>query len=110
MNPQTQTVVIALLLLCVFSNSHSQSVNVPLNHWAYSFLERLETRGFFNSQLLKTRPISRNDLANILAELNKKHLNEQIKLSRTEMDMFEQLKGEFYEELFQLSVRASSKY
>ncbi len=88
--------------------SFSQSVNVPLNHWAYDFLERLETRGAFRSLLLRARPISRNDLANILVIIEKTTQQKKIGLSKSESDLLEQLKGEFYEELNEFSIVTNS--
>ena len=70
----------------------TQSVNVPLSHWVYRFLDRLETRGIFNDISTKSYPLSRTDVAEILADINK-HKTE---LSKTESAIFEQLKGEFY--------------
>ncbi|HEX9973528.1 MAG TPA: hypothetical protein VGD14_15765, partial [bacterium] len=38
--------VIILVILLVINNSsaYSQSTYLPLNHWVYDYLERLETR------------------------------------------------------------------
>ena len=91
--------LLIIISLFLSKNSFPQSVNVPLNHWAYNFLERLETRGCFSSLLLRARPISRNDLAGLLAQIDKNCSEKKVKLSKSELDLFEQLKGEFHEEL-----------
>jgi hypothetical protein len=99
-----------LLTVYNFSSIFSQSVNVPLNHWAYNFLERLETNGAFRSLLLRARPISRIDLAQILVQIDKATKQKNIGLSKPELDLFEQLKGEFYEELKNLSIDVEKRY
>lgn len=42
-----------------------QSVNVPLDHWAYDFLERMQTRGLLANARLDTRPYTRENVAEI---------------------------------------------
>ena len=88
----------------------AQSVNVPLRHWAYDFLERLEIKGSFNSLLLRTRPITRRDLATLLKQIEKNYREQKIKLNRAELNLFAQLKGEFFEELNLLSVKSERRY
>ncbi len=87
-----------------------QTVNVPLEHWLYNFLERLETRGIFASKLLRTRPLSRQDVAKILVDIERSKLSGLAAFSVAESDQFEQLKGEFFEELFDLNIRAKKQY
>ena len=106
-----RTIILIIIFAVLLSGSLlSQSVNLPLNHWAYNFLERLETKNAFNSLALRTRPISRNDAAKILVEISDNIKEKKLKLSRTERDKFEQLKGEFHEELFKLNKRAKKMY
>jgi len=101
--------LLIIISLFLSKNSFPQSVNVPLNHWAYNFLERLETRGCFSSLLLRARPISRNDLAGLLAQIDKNCSEKKVKLSKSELDLFEQLKGEFHEELDNFSVKTNKR-
>lgn len=101
---------IFFLILFNFSTIFCQSVNVPLDHWLYNFLDRLETRGFVDTNLLRTRPISRQDVAAILANIERLQLQKLVSFSQAEADLFEQLKGEFYEELFDLNLRANPRY
>ena len=92
------------------TNIRAQSVNVPLTHWAYNFLERLETRGLFHSLLLRARPLSRNDLASLLVQIEKNINEPNLKLSKSELALLEQLKGEFHEELENFSLLAQDTY
>ncbi|NIR70712.1 hypothetical protein GWN42_15610 [candidate division KSB1 bacterium] len=78
-----------------------QSQNLPLDHWAYSFLERLETRGLYISEDYDTRPYSREAIADIILQINENLQKDPALLSGVEQELFEQLKGEFHEELNQ---------
>lgn len=88
----------------------AQSVNVPLNHWVYSYLDRMETRGCFRSLKLRVRPISRVDAAELLNEIEKSNSENKIHLSRAERDMLEQLKGEFFEEMAAFSAMVNDDF
>ncbi len=77
----------------------AQSANVPLRHWAYNFIDRLETRGLFVSEGLSTRPYPRDTFAAIIRQVSQSITEDGKTLSRTEGELFEQLKGEFHEEL-----------
>ena len=99
-----------LILMLIPKILFSQSVNVPLNHWAYNFLDRMETRGLFRSLLLRARPISRDDLATILVQIEKNSTQQNIKLSKSEQDLLEQLKGEFHEEIKKFSINTNKRF
>ena len=86
--------------------SFTQSVNVPLKHWIYDFLDRLETKGTFYSISTKSYPLLRTEIAVILAEIETKNNL----LNKAEQSLFDQLKGEFHEELELLSVKSESRY
>lgn len=86
--------------------SFAQTVNVPLKHWVYDFIDRLETKGIFYQLSTKSYPLSRTEISLILAKIehNKKTL------SSTELALFDQLKGEFHEELEQLNIKSDPLY
>jgi len=88
-----------LLLLILPIPLWPQSQNLPVDHWAYFFLDRLETRGLFVSEDFTTRPYSRAAIAELILQINQKIQTNPDSLSKVERDRFEQLKGEFYEEL-----------
>ncbi|MFQ5864253.1 MAG: capsule assembly Wzi family protein [bacterium] len=77
----------------------SQSQNLPVDHWAYSFLDRLQTKGLYISEDFDTRPYSREAIAEIISQINKNLQTDPSLLSSVEWELFEQLKGEFHEEL-----------
>ncbi|HEX9654304.1 MAG TPA: capsule assembly Wzi family protein [bacterium] len=77
----------------------AQSQNLGVDHWAYSFLDRLETRGLFESETFSARPYSREAIAQILVQINHAVEKDPNLFSPVERRLFEQLKGEFYEEV-----------
>ncbi len=102
------------LLICFILLSNSigitQSVNVPLEHWSYNFLERMETKGLFRALSGRVLPMSRMELARILSEIEEKAKTEDLQLTKTERDRLNQLKGEFHEELEKLNVPFDQHY
>lgn len=91
-----------LLLLPV--TSRGQSANVPIGHWAYDFLDRLETKGLVRDLALRARPISRNRMAQIIASIEDEARKHPGVLSGSDRRLLEQLKGEFADEMTELGV------
>ncbi len=88
----------------------SQSVNVPLDHWVYEFVDRMQIRGYIQNGMTSSRPFSRENIAIMLAEVDKRMESNEIQLSMTETAIFEQLKGEFAEELKSQNITAQERY
>jgi len=101
------------LLLLIFPGVYSgfaQFVDLPLGHWAYQFLDQLETKCQNSDFASRSLPMSRLEIASIIQQLEKSLKSENIQLTRTEMDRLEQLKGEFYEELMELNIGSDIRY
>ena len=47
----------------------AQTVEVPLTHWSYDFIERLHTRDLIDSPLLSTRPLTRQYMAKMIVDV-----------------------------------------
>jgi hypothetical protein len=47
----------------------AQTVEVPLTHWSYDFIERLHARGLIDSPLLSARPLTRQSMAKMIVEV-----------------------------------------
>lgn len=77
------------------------TVNVPLNYWGYSFLERLEAKKLIQSYELRTRPISRHAFASLLHEVSNGLKNKSVSLSTSDQKLLEQLQSDFEDELGQ---------
>ena len=88
-----------IILFLLSSSGFSQSVNLPLDHWGYTFLEKLETKNLFYSHDLRTRPVSRKIIADIISTIDKKVAKEPGLLTSAEKRLFEQLKGDMLDEL-----------
>jgi len=102
-------VLIILLSLLAPAASLAQSANLPIGHWAYDFLDRLETRGLVRDIALRTRPVSRARLAKIIARIDARLRNSPRLLSKTDRRLFEQLKGEFADEMAERGVKYSRR-
>lgn len=75
------------------------SVNLPLGHFVYDFVERLETQGVIDRDIRwRNRPFSRNAVVRLIDEIDAKR-KDGLVLSGTERELFEKLKGEFHVEL-----------
>jgi hypothetical protein len=77
----------------------AQSVYVPLNHWAYEFVERMETKGVLKNVLTATKPYSRDDIAKFLLQIEESGTD----LNSVERDQLNFLRFEFKEEYQQLA-------
>ncbi|MCH9006469.1 hypothetical protein IIA29_08435, partial [candidate division KSB1 bacterium] len=51
-----------VLVLLLAGELSAQSVYVPLNHWAYEFIERFEAKGVVTGALNGTKPYSREEM------------------------------------------------
>jgi len=71
---------------------------VPLDYWGYAFLDRMEAKGLFKTHYLRTRPLSRAAFADII-RVTENNLTDYPKLTEAEKRLFEQLKGDFIDEL-----------
>jgi len=79
----------------------AQSVFVPLNHWSYEFVERLETRGVLTGILNGTKPYSREEMAGYLLQVQEKARGREL-LNSVELRQLDFLRFEFQEEFRQL--------
>lgn len=67
----------------------AQTVEVPLTHWSYDFLERLHTRGLIDSPLLSTRPLTRLDMAKMIVEIAKDTHLDAVEKEQVDFLLFE---------------------
>ena len=89
-------IVKTLLVLCLFTgllaeNLTAQSIYVPLDHWAYELLDRLETKKQIQSVLNGTRPMTRGNMIRALQTVDPKAV-----LTPTDQQQIEQLKQAWY--------------
>ena len=72
------------------------SVNVPLDHWVYAYVERLEAQGRIIEVGDGIKPLSRNEIAGFI---NLVYQSKEITLSAVELGELALLRGEFSNEL-----------
>ncbi len=88
--------ILAFLILTFnITNVYSQSTYVPLNHWVYDYLERLETKQMIQGILNVSKPLSRMEVAQYLA----KAYQQFEELNSVEQEQLNFLNIEFKEEL-----------
>ena len=74
-------------------------LDVPLDHWSYEFLERLEVRAGLERSGLETRPATRGDMADLVRRLGEAARSGTWHPSRIEAAELDMLRAEFSEEL-----------
>lgn len=78
----------------------SPSVNLPLSHFAYDFIEKLEAKKIIVPSIeLRNKPYTRNIILKIILEIEKRVDQDPDILTQTEWGLFRKLKGEFHLEL-----------
>jgi hypothetical protein len=88
---------------------NGQYVNLPIGHWAYSLLDRFETKGYLENINYNSKPFTREEIANIIISISQKIEKGEISLSNTETALFEKLKGEFFDELQNKNIKINPK-
>ncbi|MBN2413848.1 hypothetical protein JXQ31_19395 [candidate division KSB1 bacterium] len=93
-------------LLYIFTATvvQGQSVNLPLDHWGYRFLERCEAKGLIKSFDLAVKPVSREVLAELLVNMETRLQKQPDLFSETDWALFNQLKGDFTDELLNKEI------
>ena len=88
-----------LALLLVFADLAwgNPSVNVPLGHWGYGFIERCEVRGLLHGLGDGIKPFSRMEMARALVAVEVKDGNEE-GLTRVDREQLRLLMEEFADE------------
>jgi len=95
------SIIIILGLLVLSQHVNSQSVYVPLNHWVYDYIERLETKHVIHGVLNQTKPLSRQEIAEYLTIVHLK-VEQGYNLNKIEQQQLSFLNIEFKEELQEL--------
>ncbi len=90
-----RAVFIYFCLLWLPAPLPAQTVFVPVRHPVYEFLDRMETAGALPVVLAGTRPLTRLQVAGYLRQLDPK----RSALTRTDCQMLDFLRNEFYSEL-----------
>ena len=93
----------AVFLAANYSPARAQSVPLPLSHWAYGLLDRLEAEHLLYDFLPNTKPYSRMQVARALLPFFQGKVPAE-KLDRVEREQLKYLRFELKEELEALGV------
>jgi hypothetical protein len=63
---------VILGFICSVAANGFVSVNVPLDHWSYNDIDKLIGQGLIDSSMMNTRPVSRLEMARLIAEADEK--------------------------------------
>jgi len=79
------------------------STNVPLGHFSYDAIEKLVGQGLIDSAMLNTRPMTRLEMARLVAEAieNSRQHDKQNEIT---LQIIERLKNEFRNELVTMGI------
>jgi len=97
-------VVICIILLCLSGQVNGQSVNYTLDSWIYDFLERLEAKDLFTSLELRSKPISRGTVQDILKRIRKKIHDDPTVLTAADKQLLRQLEDDLYQQNKSLTI------
>ncbi len=98
-----------LLIIFITSSLSAQSVNLPLNHWAYPFFERMEAKGVLTKIRDGSRPVSRQKAADWVKSIKLYSETHPESFSKVENAIVERLKGEFSDELSKRNISIMPK-
>ncbi len=91
-------------LIAFIKPALTSPVSVPLDHWSYRFIERLQAKGGLKDYLNNTKPYSRDEVAKMIFHILKENEKGNIKLTRIEEGQLDDLKLEFAQELVKLGI------
>jgi len=89
-----------VILLTISSQGFPTSlVNVPLDHWSYKFIERLQAKGILGEFLHESKPYSRGKVSEMIIHTLQLLEEGKIHLTDVDIDLLEEMKKEFAQEL-----------
>ncbi len=77
----------------------SQTVSVPLSHWAYDAIERWEVRGLISAVFNGSKPYTREEMGIYLSKVLESYQSQPEEFSEVDIDQIRYLTVEFKQEL-----------
>ena len=99
--------VIVLSLWLVDFPTPAMASDLPLDHWAYDYLDRMRTKGLLHEYLCGTRPLPRAEMAGAVSRLLTARREKDPRMTAVEQDRLHWLELEFAEELEVLGVQGA---
>lgn len=90
---------IVILLTISYQAFSTSMVNVPLNHYSYKFIERLQAKGILDEFLSESKPYSRGKVSEMIIHTLRLLEDGKIHLTDVDMGLLEEMKREFAQEL-----------
>ena len=109
-NLKIRFIIFAVLLMTINNTVYAQTVHVPVDHWAYDFVERMEAKGFLSALNNNIRPVSRKRFVDYIIELNNYYNTHPDCFTSIEKRYFERLKGEFNNDLKDYRITVKKEY
>jgi len=101
---------IVFLLIVSVQTFSTSLVNVPLDHYSYKFIERLQAKGILGGFLSESKPYSRGKVSEMIMYVSQLLENGKIHLTDVDMDLLEEMKKEFAQELTELGQKETQRY
>src|SRR5262245_47980590 len=104
--------LVLIVLVIGLDGSAQASINLPLHHWAYEAIERLNTLGIIDQAMVVTKPYSRKQGAKYVARAIKRIRSDEIRADGREAlaePLLERLMAEFRPELMDLGAVARKR-
>jgi hypothetical protein len=83
---------------------------MPLEHWSYQFIERLQAKGVLGDLLSNIKPYSRDKIAEMVIHISSLEDMGEIRLSELEINQLNMLKKELAQELAERGITDIREY
>jgi hypothetical protein len=104
------TVVFCISIFVFINHISASPISVPMDHWSYQFIERLQAKGILKDYLSNSKPYTRDEVAEMIFHTSKLLEEGSIKLSKTQKAQLDELKREFAQELNELGMSGIDEY
>ena len=101
--------MIFMLIVFLLSPVKAKSVYVPINHWVYDYLERMEAKRVVKGLHNSTKPMTREAIVGYLAQIDS-YIKAGEMLNDVEIQQYKFLVKEFEEEFKETGLEGSGEY
>ncbi|MCD6117589.1 hypothetical protein J7K93_11275 [bacterium] len=99
MKRRISTFIAGALIFTITDIVYSQSVNLPLDHYAYCYFDRMNIKGALSGRIMGTKPFSRDKAAEYVKIIDSYVKAHKGDFSKLDLSILERLKGEFHDKL-----------
>lgn len=102
--------IIILAIAFGIGFAFASPLNMPLDHWSYHFIERLQAKGVLGNFLSSSKPYSRDEVADMVSHISTLMEDGAARLSKVEKDQLEILKRELASEMAERGLSSKPEY